>query len=287
MIQAFQRETIRMKTNEIVSANSGRGRRVLAWAIAIGVGLVGLMMAHHPTILSGLRLVQTDLADPRLINYLLEHNFRWYCGDPNHSQLWHPPFFYPARNVAGYSDTFLGIAPLYAVFRFTGFAPDTSFQLWVMALSILNYAVMFHLLRVRMRLSIPGAAAGAFVFAFGAPRINRIATPQHLTHFLSLITVDALWGIFAGQPRTVWRRGLLWFTAVIGIIAQLTSGFYLGWFLILALGIASIVAIWLPSIRLKFLATLWRDAPWIAIPAIGGGLILRSWVAHHRAAAFN
>ena len=256
-------------------------------SLAVGVGLLGMFMAHYPMIVSGFRLVQTDRIDTRLINYILEHNYLWYRGETNHVEFWHAPFFYPARNVTAYSDSFLGIAPLYAMFRAVGCAPDTAFQSWLMSLSVLNYAVMFHFLRCRMRMSVAAASAGAFVFAFGAPRINRLATPQHLTQFLSLITVDALFGIFDIRAGPSWRRGVLWIVATAGVIAQLTSGFYLGWFLVLALGTATVVVVWMPTIRVAFVVKLRRDAPWIVVCAIVGGLILRAWVAHHRAAEFS
>jgi hypothetical protein len=267
--------------------NGGDGPGRFEWVLAVTAGLVGLLMAHFPMIVSGLRLVQTDRGDTRLINYLLEHNDRWYRGDPNHAGLWDPPFFYPARNVAAYSDTFFGIAPVYAAFRVAGLPPDTSFQLWMLALSALNYAVMLHLLRRRLGLSVAAAAAGAFLFAFGAARVNRLATPQHLTQCLSLVAVDALFGIFQGVALPAWRRGLLWLVATAGVVAQLTSSFYLGWFLVLSMGIASLVAVRLPSTRGPFLAVLRRDAPWVAVPAVAGGLVLRAWAARHLSAEFG
>ena len=72
-----------------------------------------------------------------------------------------------------------------------------------------------------------------------------------------------------------------------GVIAQLTSGVYLGWFLIFSLGIAAAVAVWLPSTRWPFLAVLRRDAPWIALSAVLGWLVLRIWVSHQLAASLE
>ena len=186
-------------------------RRWSAYAFAAGIGIVGIFMAHHPMILSGFRRVQVDVGDSRLINYFLEHNYRWYRGDPNHKEFWNPPFFYPARNIAAFSDTMLGIAPLYAAFRAAGLAPDTSFQFWMVTLSILNYAVMLHFLRRRLRMSLIAASAGAFLFAFGSPRINMMVQQTQLPQFLSLITVDALFGLFTervASRRSAWRSGL-------------------------------------------------------------------------------
>ena len=44
-------------------------------AMAIGFGALGVVIAHHPMIVSGFRRIQTDLADTRLNHYLLEHGY--------------------------------------------------------------------------------------------------------------------------------------------------------------------------------------------------------------------
>ena len=77
----------------------------------------------------------------------------------------------------------------------------------------------------------------------------------------------------------------LWLAATAGLLAQLSSGFYTGWFTVFSLGIAASVTVWMPASRGPFLATLWRDAPWIAISAALGGLVIRPWLVHHMAAA--
>ena len=45
-------------------------RRWPAYAFAMGIGIVGILMAHHPMILSGFRRVQVDVGDSRLIGIL-------------------------------------------------------------------------------------------------------------------------------------------------------------------------------------------------------------------------
>src|SRR6202035_695303 len=93
-------------------------------------------------------------------------------------------------------DTMLGIASLYAAYRVLGGTPDTSFQLWMLTLSVLNYAVMLHLLKRRLGLSILAASLGAFLFAFGSPRVYMMIQQTQMTQFLSLLAIDALFGIF-------------------------------------------------------------------------------------------
>jgi hypothetical protein len=249
------------------------------------VGALGVLMAHHPMLLSGLRRMQTDMGDTRFNNYMLEHCYRWSIGAPHHDDVWSPPFFYPKRNAAAYSDLFLGVAPLYGAIRAAGLPPDTSFQIWMIAVSCLNFTVAFHLLRCRLRLSPTAASVGAFLFAFGAPRINQMGHQQLLPQFLGLITVDALFGIFPGHGTTALGRSWLWFAAALGLVAQLYAGFYLGWFLLLALGVAAGVALIWPSTRGAFLAALRRDALPAAAATILSCLALRPLVIHYLLAA--
>jgi hypothetical protein len=272
-----------MLVSEVPKGGFRRGWH--AYVLAAGIGAVGLLMMHHPMILSGLRRVQVGLGDSRLINYFLEHNYLWYCGAPGHAAFWDPPFFYPARNIAAYSDTMLGIAPVYAAFRVVGFAPDTSFQLWMIALSALNYLVMVHFLRRRVGVSVFAASIGAFLFAYGSPRLNMMGAPQQLPQFLSLITADALFGLFAGPDGPWYTRAGLWLVAAAGLLAQLSSGFYIGWFMVLSLAVVAALALRMPSTRGPFLAVLRRDAPWVVATAILGALAIRPWLAHHLAAA--
>jgi hypothetical protein len=260
------------------------GRGWPAYLLVVGVGVVGMLMAHHSMIFSGLRCVQVDVGDSRLVNYLLEHAYLWYVGDPQHVDFWNPQIFYPARNIAAYCDTMISIAPIYCAYRASGLAPDTSFQLWTMTISVLNYVAMLHLLRWRLRLSVPAATVGAFVFAFGASRINMLVQQTLLPQFLSLITIDALFGLFPVREMFWWKRALLWLVATAGLLAQLSSGFYIGWFTVFSLGIATIVAVWMPSTRGPFLATLRRDLPWLAVSAVIGALVMRPWFLHHLAA---
>jgi hypothetical protein len=262
-----------------------RGLRAVLTASAVAaVGAAGVVMAHHPMILSGLRRVQTDLGDTRLNNYILEHGYRWSVGSPGHAEFWSPPFFFPARNVAAYSDILLGVAPIYGVIRALGCPPDTSFQVWMIAVSALNYLAAYHLLRRRFGLGVPASCAGAFLFAFGAPRVNQAGHQQLLPQFLSLVTIDALLGLFPGEGAAPRRRVLSWAVAALGVVAQLYAGFYLGWFLLLALGIAAIAAVMMRSTRGAFLSVLRRDAPILLVVATAGVLLLRPLIVHYLAA---
>ena len=102
---------------------------------------------------------------------------------------------------------------------------------------------------------------------------------------MSLITVDALFGLFTDHETPTWKRGLLWLAVTLGLVAQFYSGFYLGYFLLLSLGIAAALAILWPSTRHAFLVTLRHDAPLIAATAVVSGLLLRPMVVHYLVAS--
>ena len=86
---------------DTATSRSGPNARYLFhFVMAIGVGVLGIIIAHHPMIASGFRRIQTDLSDSRFNHYLLEHGYRWVRREPLHLDFWSPPFFYPAKNAA-------------------------------------------------------------------------------------------------------------------------------------------------------------------------------------------
>src|SRR5262249_25513985 len=154
-------------------------RRALSqFALALGFGVLGIVMAHHPMILSGFRRIQTDLGDSRLIHYLLEHGYRWVQREPLHREFWNPPFFYPVANVAAYSDVLLSVGPVYWPWRVLGAPPGSSFGLWMVSVSALNYAAGLLLFRRGLGFGMLAAASAAFLVAFGAPRMNQLHHQQ-------------------------------------------------------------------------------------------------------------
>jgi hypothetical protein len=233
------------------------------------VGLIGLVMIHHPMLFSGLAQIQVDAWDSRLINYFLEHSFRWIARYPCHRNFWDMPFLYPTRNVSAHSDTMLGVAPIYWGWRALGFLPDTSFQLWMISASFLNYVSGYWLFRRGFGGSVAGSTGAAFLFAFGAARANQLGHQQLLCQFYVAVTLMALLRIFSGRQVSLMRSFLLWSVAGLSVVAQLYAGFYIGWFLVFALGIAACWSLLLAPYRVGLLAVLARQ--W---PAAAGATVL-------------
>jgi hypothetical protein len=263
-----------------------RGAAALArGGLLVGIGVLGVVMVHHPMIFSGFRRIQTSWMDSRLIHYLLEYGYRALCSEPSRWEFWNPPFYYPAANAMAYSDTLLGVGPVYWLWRTLGASADLSICLWMLSMSALNYAAGLLLFRRGLGFGVPAAAAGASLIAFGAPRVNQMDRQQLLPCFYMLVAAYALARLARDRQMGAWSRAGFWFLAMAGTVAQLYSGVYLGWFFIVGVGAAAVAALALRSCRGAVLQMVWRD--WWAILAAGlvGGLMLQPFLAHYLQAA--
>jgi hypothetical protein len=229
-----------------------------------------LLLAFHPMIFSGFARTPGDLGDSRLINFLLEHTYRWLLRRPHHLDLWSPPVFYPAQNTAAYSDLLVSAGPFYWCWRALGAPADTAFQLWMLTVLMLNYVSMCVFLARVFRVRALAAAAGAALFAAGGSRLAACYHPQLYPHFFTVVALYALARFFAADAdRSRSRLSPGAWAAVFGlaVTAQLYASFYLGWFLGLALLVAVVVAVLRRETRRPLFAALrrrWR-------PVLGWG----------------
>jgi len=254
-------------------------------ALCLGIGALGVVMAHHPMLFSGFRRIQTDLGDTRLIHYLLEHGYRWVRREPGHQAFWSPPFFYPVANAAAYSDVLLSVGPAYWLWRVMGASPDRSFGLWMVSISALNYAAGLLLFRKGLGFGVLASAAAAALVAFGAPRVNQLSHQQLLPCFYVILTVYALSRLAGDRPMSRGVRAGYWLLAVVAGVAQLYSGVYLGWFLIMGLGLTAIAALLLRPCRGVLLEIVRRDVGAIVGAGAIGVLLLWPFLSHYLQAA--
>ncbi len=187
------------------------------------------------------QLVQTrfdavpgDLGDSRFNAIVLEHGFRCLRGDSWHRALWSPNWsFFPHKNVLAYSDNLLGTLPLYALVRLIGLGELAAFNVWVVVISVANFAAMYLMLR-EVSLSRLGAALGGFVFAFAMPRGEQLNHLQLFPQFFTPLCFLCLSKLRGLRPGAVW-------CAVGCAVLQFYAAVYVGWFLALALGICAVV----------------------------------------------
>lgn len=246
--------------------------------------IAGTLAFFHPTILSGFDLMQADPGDTRFNNYMLEHGFRWISGNPSHSSFWDLPIFYPAKNTAAYSDILLGAAPPYWLFRAIGLLPDTAFQMWMIAMGILNFSVAYLTMRKAVGLSALASAGGAYLFAFAALRANQMSHQQLLPQFFSMLAVYCLIRIVRnerfGEAGGPWETPGLIALFLASVVFQLYAGFYLGYFLCLGLSTWVATALLFREGRATIVAIGQRHAVAIAL-AFAVSLVPLSWMGYH------
>jgi hypothetical protein len=230
-------------------------------------------------LLSGLDRIHDG--DTRFVNFILEHSWGWLTGQRGHESFWDPPLFWPARGTAAYSETLLGVAPLYWLFRAGGVRPDSSLQGWMFAVSLLNFASSYALLARLFRFDRLPAAAGAFLFSFGAVRINQLIHPQLVPHFYTVLAVFAAGRCFEGVARreSPWKTARWTALFTLAVALQLWACFYLGWFLGVALGLCAIWALALEPTRRTLFALL-RHQRWALAGAVALGAALVLPMAH-------
>jgi hypothetical protein len=254
-------------------ARSGDAVRAIAaadWLAPMLAFSIGIIVSAWQTLTTGFRLVQGDLGDTRLVNFTLEHSYRWLAGMPLAEDLWSPPIFFPVRDVAFYTDLLLGVAPLYWPWRWLGASPETSYQLWMLSIWGLNFVAAYLLLRRGLRTTAIGAAAGAYLFSFGSSIMVNIVHQQLAPRFFLLLSLAGLVGIFRrpgpsdSTARHWWASAAFWG----GLVAQLYTAIYPLVFFVLAATSAAIWALLVPRLRTSALTALKHHA----VPLIVTGM---------------
>ncbi|MCU0551238.1 MAG: hypothetical protein MUC48_17975 [Leptolyngbya sp. Prado105] len=224
-------------------------------AFYLGVGLIGVCVAFHPTLLSQFAQLQADKADTRFVNYVLEHSFQTVFHRDDGDSLWTPKFFFPFKNTLAFSENLLGVAPLYWIAR-VFFAPDLAYQWWTIACTVLCYLCFAIFLR-SLRVSHILSALGGFIFGFGLVRISRLFHSQLLPQFFTPLAFLYLWQFLRNPTVNRLRLTLLF------IFLQVASGIYLGWYLLFSLLIFAPLVFFFDRASLKtvfrFIQHYWKS----------------------------
>jgi hypothetical protein len=210
-------------------------QQVFGLLVTLGLFLVGLFNCFSPTFLSNFSQMQSEDADTRLNHYFLEYAFQFMRHPWRLDQLFSPAFFYPFKNVLAFSDNLFGSAPIYMALRMI-WDPDLAYQIWMLVVTSLCFFSFWGLLRY-YRVSYTLASMGGFLFAFGMPRIGQIYHQQLLPQFFTPLAFLFLWE-FLKKPARKWLA-----LSLLLIYWQLLAGIYLGWFLILTLGIFLLIVL--------------------------------------------
>jgi hypothetical protein len=169
-----------------------------------------------------LEYIPGDLGDARFINYLLEHGYQWMKGNIHH--FWDAGFMYPFKNTVALSDSMLGTMPLYSAWRFLGFSPETSYQLWWICICTLNYWCGYFVFKKWF--NRPDlAAALSWIFAFTIFNLGHLNYMQMIIRFMVPVV------FYAAYKMVTTPSVKYFFIYCFGIIWQIYCVFYTGIYL--------------------------------------------------------
>jgi len=258
-----------------------RSRRDLA--VAAAVALLAPLLALRDVALSGFAAVPGDVNDGRLNAFFLEHSWGWVSGQRLHRSLWALPDFFPGGgNALAFSDAMVSFGPLYWPWRLLGLAPDTSYQLWCLAVVGVSALAGYLFLRRAASLSPTASALGTWLATCSASRLHQISHSQLLPVFYVFAALGGtvIWAREVRRPRRILAAA-----ATAGaVVAQLYGGFYQGFFLVLVVAVLAVVALATRRTRERLLPRLRADAPALLVVALLAAGALVPWYRHYRAA---
>ncbi len=193
-----------------------------------------------------------DLGDARFNMYILEHGYLFLSGKIQY--YWGAPFMFPEANVITYSDNLLGSVPIYAAFRFLNYDRETSFQLWYLFITALNYACAYLFLRSTFKNNY-AAALGAMIFAFS------LALQSQMTHAQTFARFPV--------PLVLWMcikfaedlNSKYFWLALFFLVVQFYCGIYLGFMLAVPMGL---LLLFIFIYKRKLLIQKLRNAKWVS-----------------------
>ncbi len=187
---------------------------------------------------SGFDNIIGNLGDARLAVYLNEH---WYLVLSGRSSWLNPEFFFPAKGVLGWTDTFFLYQLFYAPFRFLGADPFVALELTLIAASFVGFVSFVLLVNLLFRPPLGIAIAGGWLFAFA----NNVAIHAGSAQLLGVyfVPVAACLLVLALRSLTDRPKRSAVLFALFGCFYGLLlfSFYYVAWLSILAAFVLLIV----------------------------------------------
>ena len=244
-------------------------------------------MQFRTMIFSGFRHIHSGMGDARLVNYTLEHGFRWISQISPHQNFWNPPIFYPYPNVSAFTDFMLGFGPLFWIWRSLGAAPDTAFQYWILVVYACNFAAAYLLLRIGTHVGVLVSTVGALLLA--GMMVRWLSHPQLFPMFYVLLALLALLRIFVDKHTPglrFQRRAWIGLFFSVGVL-QGWSAIYPFFFFGFLCGIALLSALLLPDSRKRLIMGVRGDLLWWLLCVVLSAVALFPLVHHYGITAID
>jgi len=195
---------------------------------ALAAWLVAAAIAFRSSLLTSFAMVFGNGGDGRLIAYLHEHLFASLQGQ---AELLSPAFYFPQKNVLGYTDAFLLDALPYSALRGLGLDPFLASQILGIILSLCCFASTLVIGRRYLRLSPALAICAAVLITFPSNLMFKTAEAHpnfFALYYVPCLVLLALWTIEEFPRPTGWS---LLRAAGFGVAYGLlfATSFYVAW----------------------------------------------------------
>lgn len=130
--------------------------------LCFGLFVVLIECLFFRNILGNGNLIGSD-GDARYIDLILEHYYRWLCGEENFTDL---RCFYPVTNTVSYSDMLLGLAVPFCALRALGASMFTANKIGLILIHCFGTVCTMRLLDKRLKLRPVAVLIGTVVFSY-------------------------------------------------------------------------------------------------------------------------
>jgi hypothetical protein len=175
-----------------------------------------------------LEYIPGDLGDSRFINFLLEHGHQYLIGNEN--SFWSAEFMYPFKNSIALSDNMLGTLPFYSIWRMLGFEMESSYQLWWLSMSFLNFWICYWVV-FKWGQNSYLAAILAWIFAFSIFNIGQLNYMQMIARFMVPVAFYAAFKMISNPSKKY--LSLYLFSILLQTYCVMYTGIYTIYFSLL------------------------------------------------------
>ncbi|MEJ5166620.1 MAG: hypothetical protein WHV67_06295, partial [Thermoanaerobaculia bacterium] len=186
--------------------------------------IITLLLVHSPVFFSFFKEMQTDPGDTRFNNYILEHIHQYLSG--NLKSFSSPQFYYPHKNNLYFSDPWIFFYPFYGIFRFFGFEYDTSFQLFMILSTILNFCLSFYLFHIIDEKKPFFNGFGSTFFSASNIRVCQVGHQQLIPNFYIILCFIFLFLIYKNYKENPKKTKLYILFFSFSSAFQALSAFY-------------------------------------------------------------
>ncbi|MFC0242450.1 hypothetical protein [Rhodopseudomonas telluris] len=238
----------------------------IAWAVGAGI-------AFRSALLSGFDVVFGNNGDGRLIVYLHEHLYEALRG---RAEFLSPPFFYPQKQILGYTDAFLLDALPYAALRSLGIDPFLALQLLAIILSFCCFASVTIIGRRYLSLHAALAICAGLLITFPNNLMFKTANAHpnfFALYYVPMLVLLALWAVEDFPRPTHWSQIR---AACFGLLYGLlfSTSFYVAWLFAITVAIAiGTLIVLLPAPCLAFVRTNVGALARLCVPALLGLIV--------------